>query len=858
MRSTFTGTAGAYRFTLLAGAASFALAMPGVALAQDGEPEVEAPESSNVIIVTASKREQTLQETPISVSVTSGEVLEQAQIRDVLDLQTVTPSLRVSQLQSASATTFIIRGFGNGDNNFGIEPSVGVFIDGVFRSRSAAALSDLNMVQRIEVLNGPQSTLFGKNASAGVISVVTKEPQYEFGGLVEASYGNYNAFVLRGEVTGPISENIAFALDGSYNRRDGYATIVNLDEELSDRNRWSARGQLLIEPTPDFKIRAIADYSAIDEVCCQVSTLVAGPTAGAIRAVGGALDTDFFSYNTFLSQAPRNTVDNYGGSIQADWNVGNLTFTSITAYRELKNFLDQDVDFTSANVVTEVRDQKVDTFTQELRLASDFDGPINFLLGGFYFDESITQDSRLTTGADARRFFSLLTGNPTVFNGVEAALGLPQGAIFSAGPLTAEQFAMDNKAWSVFGTVDFEPVDGLVFTAGFNYTDDRKDFALSQQAFDELSSTNLVDAFITLASGGAVRNRAQFQALPAANQQALLAVATNPATNPFLGLTPFQFQPPFLNVPNSVEPGRTQDDQFTYLLRAAYQVSNEVNIYASYATGFKASSINLSRDSRPVFGDFIPGPGRSTFAAPASPVTNAGLAVPNLTTGSRFAGPEEAEVYELGMKAQWPGFGFNLALFDQTIQGFQSFLFTGTGFQLNNAGQQSVRGFEFDATVRPSDSLVFTFAATHLDPNFDSFTASPVGDLTGFRPGGIPSWSLATSATHTLEFGSSGNKLISRIDYAHESNVAINNGLPTFNGPVNARRDPRIFQRETNLVNASMIFQMENGLEVGLWARNLLDDQFIITVFDGVAQAGTVSGYPNQPRTYGGLVRFRF
>jgi outer membrane receptor protein involved in Fe transport len=858
MRSTFTGTAGAYRFTLLAGAASFALAMPGVALAQDGEPEVEAPESSNVIIVTASKREQTLQETPISVSVTSGEVLEQAQIRDVLDLQTVTPSLRVSQLQSASATTFIIRGFGNGDNNFGIEPSVGVFIDGVFRSRSAAALSDLNMVQRIEVLNGPQSTLFGKNASAGVISVVTKEPQYEFGGLVEASYGNYNAFVLRGEVTGPISENVAFALDGSYNRRDGYATIVNLDEELSDRNRWSARGQLLIEPTPDFKIRAIADYSAIDEVCCQVSTLVAGPTAGAIRAVGGALDTDFFSYNTFLSQVPRNTVDNYGGSIQADWNVGNLTFTSITAYRELKNFLDQDVDFTSANVVTEVRDQKVDTFTQELRLASDFDGPINFLLGGFYFDESITQDSRLTTGADARRFFSLLTGNPTVFNGVEAALGLPQGAIFSAGPLTAEQFAMDNKAWSVFGTVDFEPVDGLVFTAGFNYTDDRKDFALSQQAFDELSSTNLVDAFITLASGGAVRNRAQFQALPAANQQALLAVATNPATNPFLGLTPFQFQPPFLNVPNSVEPGRTQDDQFTYLLRAAYQVSNEVNIYASYATGFKASSINLSRDSRPVFGDFIPGPGRSTFAAPASPVTNAGLAVPNLTTGSRFAGPEEAEVYELGMKAQWPGFGFNLALFDQTIQGFQSFLFTGTGFQLNNAGQQSVRGFELDATVRPSDSLVFTFAATHLDPNFDSFTASPVGDLTGFRPGGIPSWSLATSATHTLEFGSSGNKLISRIDYAHESNVAINNGLPTFNGPVNARRDPRIFQRETNLVNASMIFQMENGLEVGLWARNLLDDQFIITVFDGVAQAGTVSGYPNQPRTYGGLVRFRF
>lgn len=860
MRSTITGIAGAYRFTLLAGAATFALAMPGTAFAQEQDPEVEAPESSNVIIVTASKREQTLQETPISVSVTSGETLENAQIRDVLDLQTVTPSLRVSQLQSASATTFIIRGFGNGDNNFGIEPSVGVFIDGVFRSRSAAALSDLNMVSRIEVLNGPQSTLFGKNASAGVISVVTKEPEYEFGGVVEASYGNYNAIVVRGEVTGPITDNIAFSLDGSYNKRDGYARIVNLDEELSDRNRWSARGQLLIEPSTDFKVRIIGDYGRIDEVCCQVSTLVAGPSAPAVFAVGGALDTNFFSYNTFLSQVPRNTVDNYGGSIQADWNVGNLTVTSITAYRELKNFLDQDVDFTSADVVSETRDQKVDTFTQELRIASDFDGPINFLLGGFYFDESISQDSRLTTGADTRAFFSLLAGNPLVFNGVEQGLGLPQNSIFSPGPLTAEQFSMDNKSWSVFGTVDFEPVDGLVFTAGFNYTDDKKDFALAQQSFDELANINLVDAFIT---GATLQNpnlpdvftRAQFQALPGAVQQQLLAAATNPAANPLLGLTPFQFQPPFLNLPNAVEPGRTQDDQFTYLLRAAYEVSNEVNIYASYATGFKASSINLSRDSRPAFGDYIPGPGRSSFAAPASPITNGGLGVANLGTGSRFAGPEKAEVYEIGMKAQWDGFGFNLALFDQTIKGFQSFLFTGTGFQLNNAGEQSVRGFEVDATINPTDGLVFTFAATHLDPKFNSFDESPVGNLTGQRPGGIPAWSLATSATYTLEFGNSGNALVTRLDYAHESNVAINNGLPTFNASLG---NTRIFQRETNLVNASMTFKLENGLEIGAWARNLLDDQYIITVFDGVAQAGTVSGYPSQPRTYGGLVRFRF
>ena len=868
MRSTTTGFAGSYRFTLLAGAAVFALGNPVAAFAQDQQPEVDAPDNSNVIIVTASKREQTLQETPISVSVTSGETLENAQIRDVLDLQSVTPSLRVSQLQSASSTTFIIRGFGNGDNNFGIEPSVGVFIDGVFRSRSAAALSDLNMVQRIEVLNGPQSTLFGKNASAGVISVVTKEPQYQFGGQVEASYGNFDAVVLKGEITGPITENIAFSLDGSYNRRDGYARIVNLNEDISDRNRWSGRGQLLFEPTPDLKIRAIADYSKIDEACCTVSTQVAGPTAGAIFAVGGQLDTDFFSLNTFLNQVPINKVENYGGSVQVDWNIGNLTVTSISAYRELTNLQDQDVDFTSADVVNEVRDQAVETFTQELRLTSDFDGPLNFLLGGFYFDESISQDSRLTTGAVARPFFDLLAGGgtPGTLSFVEGALGLPQGSIFSAGPLTAEQFSMDNESWSVFGTVDLEPVDGLVFTAGFNYTDDKKTFALAQQSFDELSNINLVDAFIV---GGIAQTLAippsqvtpavisGFASNPATAPifNAIAGQAIDPTTNPLLGLSQLQFQPPFLALPNAVEPGRTADDELTYLLRVAYQVSNEVNVYASYATGFKASSVNLSRDSRPVFGDFIPGPGRSTILAPSSPIRDAGLAVANLGTGSRFAGPEDAEVYEIGIKAQWDGFGINLALFDQTIEGFQSFLFTGTGFQLNNAGKQSVQGFELDTTIRPTDGLVMTFAVTHLDPLFNSFLESPVGDLTGQRPGGIPAWSLATSATYTHEFGTSGNKLMTRVDYSHESNTPINNGLPTFNASLG---NTQIFQRGVNLVNASMIFQLENGLEVGAWARNLLDDKYIITVFDGVAQAGTVSGYPNQPRTYGGLVRFKF
>jgi len=180
-----------------------------------GADSVDTVDYGNDIIVTASKRSQTLQDTPVAVSVTSAADLENSQIRDLIDLQSSVPSLRVGQLQSSANTNFIIRGFGNGANNPGIEPSVGVFIDGVYRSRSAAQIGDLPNVERVEVLRGPQSTLFGKNASAGVISIITRKPQFEFGGSLEASYGNYDAFVVKGDVTGPITDTIAFSIGGN-------------------------------------------------------------------------------------------------------------------------------------------------------------------------------------------------------------------------------------------------------------------------------------------------------------------------------------------------------------------------------------------------------------------------------------------------------------------------------------------------------------------------------------------------------------------------------------------------------------------------------------------------------------------
>ena len=236
------------------------------ALAQEGTIEE--------IIVTASKRPQTLQEVPIAVSVVTQETIERAQVNDIMDFQTLVPSLRINQLQTTGNTNFVIRGFGNGANNPGIEPSVGVFVDGVYRSRSAAAMADMPNVERVEVLRGPQSTLFGKNASAGVINVVTAAPDMDgMTGSASIVAGNLNQVIVKGDISGPLSDTWGISLSGSVNQRDGYFENLSNGSLLNERDRWGVRGQLLWLPTDALTFRLIADKEEINEKCCGVGNV---------------------------------------------------------------------------------------------------------------------------------------------------------------------------------------------------------------------------------------------------------------------------------------------------------------------------------------------------------------------------------------------------------------------------------------------------------------------------------------------------------------------------------------------------------------------------------------------------------
>ncbi|MEM9738269.1 MAG: TonB-dependent receptor [Pseudomonadota bacterium] len=852
------------------------LAAP-LALAQ--EAEETASRTLDTITVTATKREQTLQDVPVAVSVVDEEVLNQAQVLDLNDLQSLVPSLRVGQLQNSAQTNFVIRGFGNGANNAGIEPSVGVFIDGVFRSRSAAAISDLPNLQRVEVLRGPQSTLFGKNASAGVISVVTSAPSFETSGSLEAGVGNYNSVFARGDFTAPISEQVAYSISGGFNQRDGYTENLLGGEDINDRDRWNIRGQLLVEPSDNLSIRFIADYSELDEICCTTTNVENGPTAAAIELLGGQLNdpADPFSYTVFFNEDPINELTDQGISATVEYSLGDLSLTSISAYRENDSFYDSEVDYTGLDIVNSAfSDTLIKTLTQEFRVTSDYDGPFNWLAGIFYLDEDIEQFTGLGSGEDIRNYVDILAGGLGTLSGLEAALGVEDGTFFSATTGTEETFTQDNQAYSLFGQVDFEVTDKLTLTGGLNFTSDEKDVTGSSVVdfpFSAVDLTGAEGAQILVAGGftdafpGAFQATtglepsdeniaafaaampdafAQLQAGTLAQVQAGVAMLdlTDPAQNPLLGFQALQFQPPFLAFPNSVESGSSSDEEVTWTLRAAYDVNDNINVYASAGTGFKSTSWNLSRDSRP-------------FASDAAALTAAGLTQPNQTFGTRFAGPEEATVYELGLKAAFNTFAFNATVFDQTIEGFQSNLFTGTGFSLVNAGEQSVLGLEVDGIWSPTEALTLTFAGTFLDPVYDDFveTGIPIDpnlpavganqvDLTDEQPAGIHTVSLSTSAVYTHTFANGWSGFV-RGEYQYEDDIQIVDNIPGVN-------------REINVVNASLGLDIGNGWSGRVWGRNIFDDEYFLSAFPGVIQAGTINAYPNQPATYGVSVRKTF
>jgi len=424
-----------YAFVAVAG---FLLTAP--AIAQDIFEE---------IVVRAQRRDQNIMEVPVAVTAVTGAQIEASGIKDMFDLQQNVPGLIVGQSQTATTSNFAIRGIGSTSNNFGVESSVGLYVDEVYRSRQSSMINELVDIEAVEVLRGPQGTLFGKNTPAGAIQIRSVAPSTDStDAFIRATAGDLGLFRISAGSNFTLSDNVAVRATIFSSQRDGYVDDDNFGTDFhNDRDRFGVRLQLGWEPNDSFDMRIIADYSEVDETCCvalsRVDSLysrasLAGTPVNGTDAVflglGGTVYTDFpypqpfldalaplpgnivtgvgfDEFRTSYDSAPISKNDDSGLSVAFNKTFDNgMTLTSVSAYRAFNTFDSIDGDFSDTPIFIRTNDSEQTSFSQEFRLAGEFGDGGNWVAGAYYFGQEI---SNLTaTDADVAFNPYVLATNP--------------------------------------------------------------------------------------------------------------------------------------------------------------------------------------------------------------------------------------------------------------------------------------------------------------------------------------------------------------------------------------------------------------------------------------------------------------
>jgi iron complex outermembrane recepter protein len=683
------------------------------AYAQDAQADEENYDNEP-IIVTATLRAADVQDIPIAVTAVAPETLDRQGIADIKNLSSVTPSFNIQSSQTETQGTSIkIRGVGTTGNNTGLESSVGVFIDGVYQSRPGVALGDLVDLERLEVLRGPQGTLFGRNTSAGALNITTKRPSLsQVEGFANASYGNYDFMNVQAGVSVPIAQDVAAVrLSGTWRKRDGYLTS-STGAESNDRDRYMLRGQLYVEPNADVSIRLLADYSKVDEKCCDAVIIRETELQPFFAFHGLTNDGVDQSGRTALQnlstngQQFLNSAKQWGASGELKWDFGGAKLTSITAYRDFTSESSQD-DFTSVlsysvgrRGVTAIpglpkNGDDITTFTQELRLqGTAFDDKLDWLVGGFYGKEDITAQGVMTLGSDFQRAVS--AGNFANAAGVNplfalTALGNGGVPVNATGANAVNRFDQEATTFSVFthNVINFS--DQFSLTLGARYVDEKK-----VASFDQLSSSN--------GACQASVNGVLTAAVPAALRAGLVGLNCFPFVAPVTLTAPAGLggglASRFLPLPR--EWAQTfKDDELTYTAQVTYKPNEDLMFYGSFSHGFKSGGFNLD-------------------ATAANLINSTAV----LTTGAApvYADPsfesEKVDAYEIGMKATLGRINVNVAAFQMDMSDFQVLEFTGVQFVTFNVAGARSRGVEVEVFGKLHDYISANASATFVNAKY--------------------------------------------------------------------------------------------------------------------------------------------
>jgi iron complex outermembrane recepter protein len=777
------------------------LSLPTVSSAAD-QPTLEE------VVVTANRREESLQDVAMSVSAFTGDFLEQAGLTDLTDLADYTPSLKITPGQDSRSTSIRIRGIGSVGTNTGIDPSVGFFIDGVYQGRAGMSIGDLIDIERVEILRGPQGTLYGKNTAAGAISVISRKPQNEVEGQMELTYDSQERIEARGVFNMPLGDTghatrlSGFYIDGDHQFENTYAD--GEQGSFNNASKWGLRSRTLFDLGESGELLFSADYNKEDTDCCVfaimdydgLSTLNTPSTNNP--SAQWAIDyAPNFVYSAFEDSEPQGSpplANPFGndywlnadvfnkvdvGGLALEWNTEVLddhTLTFINAWRHYESDSGYDGDFTAYDVVIGTTEVEVDQYSSELRIASSQAGKLSYL-GGLY------------------AYYSALESTGYFFMGSSILDKLGLGTFYPEGAINIDINEYDTTSYAAFGQATWAFNEQWNMTLGLRWTNETKDRDSSQISQGYFSGEDC-DFIIDL--------------------------------------------PPIAGPCIMLDETRS-DSNISPSLQLKYFPLEDVMLYASVSQGFKSGGFDQRRLPENENGEFE-----------EETATNYELGWKGTWWDRRLM--------------------VNGTFYYVDYDDFQAQTFDGATIKVTNAGSMESYGMELESMFAATENLTLGTAIGYNKAEYQSFDnaqctveyateqyysnpannqspafASPpcVVDLAGEPVDNTPEWTVSTYAQYTRPLG---DKLLSvtRLEHNYTDSYFLDQDL-----------DPNLTNSSSDLINLRFtLSDMEGQWEGAIWGRNLLDEETYLIGLD-VPTLGGFAGIPAQERTFGITLRYR-
>ena len=810
---------------------------PAAAAPADQSTSVGTGQSdADAIVVTARRRAETAQDVPLAISVVGGDHIDATGAFNVGRLQQLTPTLQFYSSNPRN-TSVNIRGLGAplGLTNDGIEQGVGIYVDDVFQARVASSTFDFLDVKQIEVLRGPQGTLYGKNTTAGAINITSRAPTFDFEGRGEASFGNLGFVQLKSVLSGPLSDRLAVRVAGSYTKRDGTIFNVVTKRYVNEQENLGLRGQLLWKPTGSLEVTLAGDFSRQSPECCTQIYVRTGATQRPLERQYAALaavqidpktgqlgyavpSTNPYDRLTDVDTPLRARNEIGGVSLKASLETGIGTLTSITAWRYWSWDPSNDRDFLGLPITSKSQNPShQDQYSQEVRLSGET-GKLGYTLGAFGFYQKIGTQGLQEQGAAASRWLinptNVLSLDPAVLNGLTAN----------------NDISFRNTSAAIYGKLTWKLADTFSVQPGFRLNYDKKKGRYNSVVTN--GAGNRV-VFKTDAAGVNINSKVEL---------AQLAV-----------LPPQKFTADF------------SDWNFSGDVTASWDLSRDVHLFATYAKSFKTGGINLN-------------------GVPADAVSGAPLL--ELAT----IRPETVNHYEVGIKTQFLDrkATLNIAAFRTDIGNYQAqvsnFAVGVIRGYLANADKARSQGFEVDASYRPSERFNIYGNGAYTDAKFVKFTNAPCPpELSGGKAqpldaNGVPTGPTDLPGTPNgispAQCDISGAQLpgVSKwsFSYGFEGNLPVTafgaDGQVYLGFDGNYRSDwssnasPSAYTNVEGyaLSNFRLGFRTEKGIDVFGWVRNAFDVNYIDQLAVAPGNTGLIVGNVGDPRTFGGTIKLTF